>query len=260
MRRFVAGLVAVIVVGAGLAIASPPAAAGPVAAGPVAAALPFVRLMVLGDSISVGVGDPRRNGYRAFLQNALRRAGVRLDMVGSRVDGVPDRRVDRHNEGHSGWTSRDILDGRPGAGAQGSLDQWVRAAAPNVVLLQIGTNDAGGGYSAGAYAANVDRIIRTIHAGNRYAYVFVSNVTCTAQPARNQLLEQYRRALPRVVEAAAARSGGRVHLVEMSDIGCRAGQLADTLHPNPAGYYVMSSRWYQSLHMNLPWIGLWGRS
>jgi lysophospholipase L1-like esterase len=105
------------------AVAVPALAAAPTVAAP-------IRIMPLGDSITFGMGSTTGSGYRAELWRRLvEQSGYGVDLVGSaRTGTLPD--ID--HEGHSGWTIAQLSD---------SVDGWLAAATPDVVLLHIGTND-----------------------------------------------------------------------------------------------------------------------
>lgn len=85
-----------------------------------------VRIMPLGDSLTATVR------YQPVLRQRLTAAGVRSVLVGSQTTGN-----ERH-EGHPGWNTAQIA---------AKVTGWIDAARPDVVLLQIGTNDMYHGFS-----------------------------------------------------------------------------------------------------------------
>lgn len=90
------------------------------------------RVMTLGDSLTAMFR------YQHVLRQRLAAAGVQCTFVGSQPYGN-----DRH-EGHPGWNT---------AGISGKVTGWITAAQPDVVLLQVGTNDMYHGYGTkGQYA------------------------------------------------------------------------------------------------------------
>ncbi|MER5786499.1 GDSL-type esterase/lipase family protein [Streptomyces mobaraensis] len=92
--------------------------------------VPRLAVMPLGDSITHGnVGSSTDSGYRPELWDRLDGHAGTLDFVGSERSGrVPDP----DHEGHPGWTTEGLLS---------HIGTWLPAAAPNVVLVHIGTND-----------------------------------------------------------------------------------------------------------------------
>ena len=113
-----------------------------------------VKIMPLGDSITLRAGLTSLNGYRKPLYWALTDAGYNFDFVGSQTDGVfPDP----NHEGHSGWHAdttgtNDIL---------GQVYNWLTANPADIVLLHIGTNDVTvGGEDANEVSDILDEIDR----------------------------------------------------------------------------------------------------
>jgi lysophospholipase L1-like esterase len=109
------------------AVAEEDAAAGAVDAAPPDVASFNLRIMPLGDSITLGVNG----GYRDGLYTRLTGAGYTVDYVGSQSDqytGV----ADHDHEGHPGFTIGGIAD---------EIDGWLTTYQPTHVLLMIGTND-----------------------------------------------------------------------------------------------------------------------
>lgn len=96
-----------------------------------------IRLLALGDSLVAGFGLPERDGFTAQLQQALRARGLRVEVV---------------NGGVSGDTT---------AGGLARLD-WALADRPDLVLVELGANDALRGTDPAATRANLDAILKTL--------------------------------------------------------------------------------------------------
>jgi lysophospholipase L1-like esterase len=83
-----------------------------------------LRIMPLGDSITLGLTSRTFSGYRDDLCRRLTAAGLDVDLVGSVASGTgPD--ID--HEGHPGWTIAQIA---------AMADAWLAAAAPDVVTVK----------------------------------------------------------------------------------------------------------------------------
>lgn len=89
-----------------------------------------LRVMALGDSLTLGYPFPEEVSYRRVLFDQLRTAGVRIDYVGSLGQDPADPANDTAHEGRFGATVHDILVDAP----------W-RLYQPDVILLMAGTND-----------------------------------------------------------------------------------------------------------------------
>lgn len=95
---------------------------------------PAVRIMFLGDSIAQGQTIA---GYRRYLVDYLiRLRGVNVDAVGSQDTQHPAELVESQHEGHSGLRADEVAAGAVAPGG------WLTTYRPEVVLEQVGTNDA----------------------------------------------------------------------------------------------------------------------
>lgn len=194
-----------------------------------------VRIMPLGASITWGTSSTDGNGYREALRRHLADdAGLAVDMVGSQRSGTA---ADNDNEGHPGYRIDAVA-----AGADG----WIAAARPDVVLLNVGTNDMLQHHDlANAPArlgALVDQILRAAPAATVVVSTLVPNVDATVESR----VRAYNSQLPGIVQAKAA-AGKKVRLADfhanltLADIG------ADGIHPTDGGYRKLADVWYSAL-------------
>jgi acyl-CoA thioesterase-1 len=112
VERYRAALVHMLVLALALTVAGAAAAETPAGSGTTA-----VKMVVLGDSLSAGLGLPGASAFPARLQNALKNNGIPVDMI---------------NAGVSGDTSsagRDRLD-------------WSVPDGTQAVIVELGANDA----------------------------------------------------------------------------------------------------------------------
>ncbi|MEV7043466.1 ricin-type beta-trefoil lectin domain protein [Amycolatopsis sp. NPDC051061] len=197
------------------------AGAAPVQA---AAAAPL-RVMPLGDSITWGVGSSTGNSYRGALATELSSGGHALDFVGTQRNGTM---ADPDNEGHSGWRIDQI------AGIAGSVLAQYR---PNVVTLEIGTNDLNQNYQVPTAPDRLHALIDQITTAAPDATVLVGTVIVSTSTTEESNRPAFNRAIPGIVQTEQA-AGRHVRLVDMSAL--TAADLADQLHPNDSGYQKMA--------------------
>ncbi|MDP9818935.1 SGNH/GDSL hydrolase family protein [Spirilliplanes yamanashiensis] len=241
--------------GTGAAPGAPAAAAALAGIEPAAARAPRgsalrpLRIMPLGDSITLGRGDRLRDGYRRELGALLTAAGVHHDFVGSQRDGTgPD--ID--HEGHSGWTITE---------ARGRVGGWLAAARPDVVLLDLGTNDMIQGIDPGYAPVRLADLVDTILAWSPDVRVVVATLIVTPTQGQFAARPGRARAAPLMlaynsqVRLLAAARGPRVRLAEMAVV--RWADTRDGLHPTPRGYRLMAYRWYQQLAHLMPGGAAW---
>ena len=169
------------------------------------------RIVVLGDSIASGYGLPESEALPGRLEAALRAAGVTAEVV---------------NAGVSGDTS---------AGGLARLE-WTVGAEPDLVIVELGGNDALRGLDPASVERNLDAIIGRLRAegvavllagmrappnmGREYAREF--------ETLYRDLAEKHRIGLyPFILDGVAA-------VPELNQ--------ADGIHPNRAGVDVIVAR------------------
>jgi hypothetical protein len=98
----------------------------------------YGRVLPVGDALTVAAGGTASGGWRRILETNLQRKGIKFQYVGRR-DSLSQMAMPFH-EGHAGWTSNQIMDGRPGD-SSGNLSQWMTTYHPDTVLLFTGVHD-----------------------------------------------------------------------------------------------------------------------
>jgi lysophospholipase L1-like esterase len=191
-----------------------------------------LRLEPLGDSITYGYQSTTGNGYREPLWNELTGEGHPLDFVGSVQGGTM---ADPDNEGHSGWRIDQIA---------AITDSSLATYKPNVVTLMIGTNDLNQSYQVSTAPARLSALVSQIVADDPTATVLVANLIVSTSAPVAAAEPAYNAAIPPMV-AAEQSAGHHVALVDMSAL--TPADLADSLHPNDAGYQLMADAWNKGI-------------
>jgi lysophospholipase L1-like esterase len=191
------------------------------------------RIMPLGDSITDGYGIP--GGYRVDLYRELKKRGIEFDFVGSLRNG-PASLPDKEHEGHIGWRIDQI---------QASVDGWLRAYRPDVVLLLIGTNDILRHYRATTAPARLDALVGQIYAVRPATKIVVSTIPPTDHALFNREVVRFNVAIRRMVRRRAA-SGRLIWLVNAGR-SLTSADLADGVHPNRTGYRKLADAWKAAL-------------
>lgn len=214
-----------------------------------------MRIMPLGASITWGYLSADGNGYREDLLGLLNRGGnTAVTYVGERKNGTM---LENHVEGWPGYRIDQVF-----AKANGSVPVYL----PNVVLLNVGTNDcvqnwdilnttklstlapqmtANATYDVGTRLRILVEDVLTWSPG---ATVVMSTLILNKKNATNARVdianEQFR-----TVAADLQAAGRRVVLADMSAAvgGPNLTTMADVTHPNDVGYAMMANRWYEAL-------------
>ncbi|MCX4748550.1 SGNH/GDSL hydrolase family protein [Kitasatospora sp. NBC_01287] len=227
MKRIISTLVAAALCAGAVLAAGPTSSAASTRAG-----RPALRIMPLGDSITVGVGSLHDTGYRLPLWRLVSlRPDVAAEFVGSQRDGAF---AQPWHEGHSGWMINDL---------RGRVDGWLQASRPDVVLLHIGINDLDRGADK-AHAVDrlqllLDRIF-TDRPGVAVVLLGLIPTTGGLQPLvagfneRAQLLQGVERRLGR-------------RLTYIGPPALTSDEFADRLHPDDLGYTRIAQAFYTGL-------------
>ena len=184
-----------------------------------------LRIVTIGDSLNTGLGSMNGCGYRTQLKADLIAAGVTPIFTGVlNGTGALDCNIPY---GHHGAVLADL---------QTNVVKWITADAPDVVLIQIGTNDATG--SVNGYQARYLILLQTILNAAPSVKVVASYMPYAVAPwAVNQPSLNVQIILS--TQDAMAAYPGRVALVNASKLPCKF--RADGIHPD---YYDPIGRWY----------------
>jgi len=213
--------------------------------------------MPLGDSITDGFGTP--GGYRIELFRRTLTAGQHITFMGRNLngpatvtDGATTTPFPQRHEGYSGYT----ID--PAGGRQGIsplTDGALTTFHPQIILLQIGTNDIDLNLDVANAPARLGALLDKITTDAPDALLVVARITPLNYDAGNARVEAYNAAMAALVESRVA-AGKHILLVDMyapfvADPSFKTSLLADQWHPNPAGYALMSGVWYEAIQSYL---------
>ena len=170
-----------------------------------------LRLLVLGDSLAAGYGLAAEEAFPAQLEKALQQAGHDVTVI---------------NAGVSGDTT---------AGGLARLD-WALADRPDLVLVELGGNDALRGLPPEETRANLNAILE--HLSRAGAKVLLAGM----QAPRN-LGEQYTTAFNRVYPQLAKQHRVAFYPFFLDGVALDPSlNQADGIHPNVRGVAVIVAR------------------
>ncbi|KAJ0162197.1 hypothetical protein CTA2_4951 [Colletotrichum tanaceti] len=194
-----------------------------------------LRILPVGDSITVGFLSSDGNGYRLKLAENLSANDVVFagDVAGGTM-------TDGYYAAWSGKTIKYIADN-----IGPSLEQ-----RPNIILVHAGTNDMSpnpdisreGNDPAGA-VERLGRLIDRVTAACPDAAVLVAQIVNTCDASQRPGTEAFQELVPGVVEARRA-AGRRVLAVDMAALGDGVLRKDDCIHPSDEGYRAMGDYWY----------------
>lgn len=240
--RTAAALVGLLLVAAAVVLLLPGRAPGarvpeptrPQAAPPVLDVTQHLRIMPLGDSLTIG--EQSSDGYRWPLAQYL--VDVQqwraAQWVGSQASGQEPNPV---HEGHSGWRIDQLTPSVPG---------WMAATAPDLVLLQAGTNDALQGAQADTMLARMRALATTILSMSPGVLLIIGDLVPTWYGTDRDIAsvqaKRYNAGLPSLVDSL----GPRVTLARWSRV-LPTGMLVDGIHPADPGYARLAWVWMRCI-------------
>ncbi len=219
-----------------------------------------LKILPLGNSLTKGMyctngqifgcispPDHEMVGYRYALYNALIAAGYNIDFVGNEIAGYSVF-PDYNHAGYPGFWSGDLA-----TKLNDDNNYLMNSTAPDIVLLEIGTNDV---YGATTSIEGVRSVLNEIDeyeiSSGKPVLVFLSRIIRFTQGTLNEdLIETFNSNLYNLY--SSRRSAG--DLIEWLDIGANlvnlkepAGDMMDELHPNQAGYNKIAQQWFNAIN------------
>ena len=169
------------------------------------------RIVVLGDSLSAGYGLPAAEAFPAQLEQALRQSGQAVRVI---------------NAGVSGDTT---------AGGLARLD-WVLADRPQLVIVQLGANDALRGLDPEQARANLDAILTRLKREE-------TQILLAGMRAPRNLGPAYYTKFDRIYSDLAKKHQIALDPFFLEGVALRPElNQADGLHPNAQGVAIVVRR------------------
>lgn len=219
-----------------------------------------VNILPLGNSITNGTSS--YNSYRRSLWQLLHKAGYNFDLVGSwslhHMGGpVPDPDFDMDHDGHSGWKASDILQPPDWDKQRGNIDAWLGSYTPDIVLMELGTNEVFQCTGAASAMADIASIIDKLRKKNAAVKILLAQIPplgnqwapkklCGTDTAYEQAVLLFNKA---IVEFAQTKTSARspVIIVDQFTGIDPATDMYDDIHPNLNGEIKMAERWYNAV-------------
>lgn len=208
-----------------------------------------VKILPLGNSITEG--SPTAASYRRELWHMLDSAGAQIDFIGSMRD-TGD--FDGDHEGHSGWTLEAMLS-EPSWNQQGNVRTWMSSYTPDIVLLEMGTNDTFKCVPRDTMSAQLGEIVQTIRSKNPKVRIFTGRILPLGSRWSEQALCHGVKYADLIVDgnamlsrfaSTASTKASPIRLVEFTGFD-PAIHTYDAIHPNEAGARLMANAWRAAL-------------
>jgi acyl-CoA thioesterase I len=224
-----------------------------------------MNILTLGNSITNGTN--KYDSYRRPLWQLLRQGYYNFDFIGSwdlhHMGGeVPDPDFDMDHDGHSGWKASDILSQPDWDKPRGNIHEWIQEYTPDIVLLELGTNEVFQCIAVKEAMNNISSIIDIIRKKNSRVKIFIALIPplgaqwagkklCGNKINYGQAVINFNKQL-RVLGVAKSSPRSKVILVDQYSGVNTATDMYDDIHPNTTGERKMAAKWYKAINKYIP--------
>ena len=230
--------------------------------GKASAAENTLKIMPLGDSITYGMAD--EGGYRKFLSYFLKQNGYNnVDFVGpegkdSASFNYNGQNVtyDDNHAGYSGYTITNLPGGWFGQ-LNGILEtmqngDYITKYSPDIILLQIGTNDVSNGHLDGSEERLhqlLDYLKEKMPSDGK---IFLTTIPDLGNMGwggnSNGDIAKYNELIKKVADDYSSKN---VIYADIHSVIDASKDLADGVHPNAGGYEKMGKYWFDKIESYL---------
>ncbi|KAI1806017.1 carbohydrate esterase family 3 protein [Daldinia bambusicola] len=195
-----------------------------------------LRIMPLGASITYGFGSSDKNGYRKALRDKVVGNGNKVNMVGDNPAGTMR---DNDTEGWKSYTVDQV---------HGKADGSVPKYKPNVVLVNVGTNDCVQNVDPAGAGDRLRSLLDALFRESPRATVVLSTLLVNRDPDVQSRVRDFNARLKKVGDQLQADEKRLVVVDMQSDAGPRLEDLnGDGTHPGDEGYRKMADVFYEGL-------------
>ncbi|MCP5101257.1 MAG: hypothetical protein GY943_37405, partial [Chloroflexi bacterium] len=214
-----------------------------------------IKILTVGDSITLGDGSENGHGYRQLLYVNLRNAGIDVDFVGPYADPISDT-ID--------------LDHGSSAGKGGNffspkIETWLTNNEPDIVLLHVGSNDITTNYTQTGRIEpilnNIDQYESDENTAVPVILAQIINRACLETNTNCQIRSNQTDDLNANLAAmmlARTDYNNNLTMINMEDDAnliytlAPTGDFYDDMHPVDSGYQKMADEWQNSISGLLP--------
>lgn len=200
--------------------------------------------MPLGDSLTKGF--PIEGAYRNRLHTLLTNAGYDVDFVGTETDSTNPGLPDRDHQGLGGFRIDQI---------QSGLSTWLNAVEdPDVVLLMIGTNDFSANFDVASAGTRLSNLVADIATQRPFAKIIVASLPLRTDDTSLETQQlAFNSAIPAIVSNQVSL-GRQVTFLDMHAV-LNPANIAEGVHPSPAGYDKMADAWFPAINAVITPLG-----
>ncbi|KAH6684759.1 SGNH hydrolase-type esterase domain-containing protein [Halenospora varia] len=207
-----------------------------------------VRITPLGDSITGGPGC-----WRALLWQNLQKAGVtNTDFVGTQPSGGCAFSFDGEHEGHGGFKATGIV-------ADKQLPGWLAYSRPDIVMMELGTNDVWSSLPTADIIASFGVLVDQMRAQKSTMRILVAQIT-PMNPGGCSTCNLPQKVVNLNTAIAAWGPGKSTTASPITVVDCWTGfntatDFTDGVHPNDSGNAKLAKCWFEPLKAAIALVG-----
>lgn len=219
-----------------------------------------LNILPLGNSVTNGTD--KYNSYRRALWQMLHQDNYNFDFIGSwsshHMGGeVPDPDFDMDHEGHSGWTAHDMISPPVWDNQRGNINEWIQNYKPDIVLLELGTNEVFQCVPVKDALKNISSVIDIIRNKNPHVKIFLAQIPplgkqwadkklCKNDTAYSEAVKQFNKEIVTFASSKNTNISQTIIVDQYSGVNTSV-DMYDDIHPNDPGEKIMAQRWYDAI-------------
>lgn len=218
-------------------------------------------ILCIGNSITNGTST--FNSYRTDLWQMLHAGNYNFDLIGSwnkhHMGGeFPNPDFDMDHDGHSGWNAQDIFTPPSWDSIRGNINLWLQTYTPDIVLMELGTNDIFQCRSANDVITNLKDVITELRNKNKNVKIFVAQIPPLGKQWSDKKLcgdsvnyaTRITELNEKILSFAKANNTKQSPVIAVDQFTGvdPAKDMYDDIHPNDAGEKIMAERWFNAIH------------
>ncbi|MEI9944991.1 MAG: SGNH/GDSL hydrolase family protein [Chitinophagaceae bacterium] len=217
-------------------------------------------ILPLGNSITNGTSI--YNSYRRSLWQLLHNGNYNFDFIGSwdkhHMGGaVPDADFDMDHDGHSGWKAHDILQPPGWDSIRGNIDNWLEKYKPDIVLMELGTNEVFQCTPIASAMKDFSVIIDKLRRKNPSVKILLAKIPplgaqwaskklCGNDTSYEQSVQLFNEAIVQFAHAKTKKKSPIIIVDQFTGVNPSA-DMYDDIHPNTTGEIKMAERWFETM-------------
>jgi len=218
------------------------------------------KILCLGNSITNGTN--KYNSYRRDLWKMLHEGKYNFDFIGSwskhHWNGeVPNPDFDMDHDGHSGWTFPQILKAPDWDSSRGDLQKWIKNYTPDIVLIELGTNDVFQCISIEESMRAFSTTVKLLRQKNKNVKIFVAQIPplgqqwapkmlCHDSISYAQRIINYNDTIALFAKEMSTKASPVIAVDQYTGVN-PAKDMYDDIHPNDKGELEMAKRWFAAI-------------